>query len=317
MSLSGCLPNLVMWIPRIQTSSCTHRVLLVVSVAAGRFEAEADGLGAVVVGAERVRRQADLHARRHVVGIGLDVDQLPRTGVPSQSTTADTNGTGMPGAAKATIVNVGTVPSVATSTCLKSVPKHEAQALRRSKYRAPQDGALVGHEVRAGRRAPGSRREGSVRSSGANATHPADPTSHRTGPGSDGMSCRSAGTEILTEPGGTVARRERAAVPHRVRCRRPAGGHDARPAQRRSRPLRADRHRAPRRRRASWPATAASTPSSPTLPGGRAGRVRDQRDGRAVDEHRRQRARAGRDHDDHPRSARAGRSRTTCAPARS
>ncbi len=55
----------------------------------------------------------------------------------SQSTTPATNGTGMPGAAKATMVNVRSVPSVGTSTCLNSVPEHEAQALRRSKNRAP------------------------------------------------------------------------------------------------------------------------------------------------------------------------------------
>ena len=67
--------------------------------------------------------------------------------MPSQSTTADTNGTSMPGAAKATIVNVLTLPSVATSTWRNSVPKHEAQALRRSKYRAPHDVHSWAYEV--------------------------------------------------------------------------------------------------------------------------------------------------------------------------
>ena len=69
--------------------------------------------------------------------------RLPRTLVPSQSTTAATNGIGMPGAASATIVNARTSPSRATSTSRNSVPKHDAHALRRSKSRAPHDGALV------------------------------------------------------------------------------------------------------------------------------------------------------------------------------
>ena len=37
---------------------------------------------------------------------------LPRTLVPSQSTSAATNGTGMPGAANDTMVNARTSPSV-------------------------------------------------------------------------------------------------------------------------------------------------------------------------------------------------------------
>ena len=41
-------------------------------------------------------------------------------------------------AANATIVKDLTVPDVATSTFLNSVWKHDAHALRRSKYRAPQ-----------------------------------------------------------------------------------------------------------------------------------------------------------------------------------
>ena len=55
-------------------------------------------------------------------GSGSTLMMLPRTGTPSQSTTADTNGTGMPGAAMATIVNVLTVPSVDTGTWANSVP---------------------------------------------------------------------------------------------------------------------------------------------------------------------------------------------------
>ena len=40
------------------------------------FEPEADRFHAVVVCAERVGRQADLHAGRHVLGIRVDVDQV-------------------------------------------------------------------------------------------------------------------------------------------------------------------------------------------------------------------------------------------------
>src|SRR5438874_5299107 len=62
---------------------------------------------------------------------------LPRTVVPSQSMTAATNGTGMPGAAIETMVNARTSPSVGTGAFSNDVPPHEAHALRRSKYRAP------------------------------------------------------------------------------------------------------------------------------------------------------------------------------------
>ena len=64
--------------------------------------------------------------------------RFPRTLVPPQSTIAATKGTGTPGEAKVTIVNDLTMPSVGTLTFLKSVLKHFAQALRRSKNLALQ-----------------------------------------------------------------------------------------------------------------------------------------------------------------------------------
>src|SRR5205823_1079339 len=70
MSLSGYLPNFVMWIPRIQTLSAMSRSPL------DRFEAEADGFDAVVVGADWIRRELDLHAQVHVIGIGVGVDDV-------------------------------------------------------------------------------------------------------------------------------------------------------------------------------------------------------------------------------------------------
>src|SRR4051812_38991608 len=71
-------------------------------------------------------------------GSGGQLTTLPRTLVPSQSTTPATNGTSTPGAANATIVNDRNSPSVAIGTVLKSSAKQLAQALRRSKNRAPQ-----------------------------------------------------------------------------------------------------------------------------------------------------------------------------------
>ena len=70
-------------------------------------------------------------------GSGGTLITLARTLVPSQSTTPATNGTGMPGAAYATMVKVRSSPSVGMSTVRNSVCPHDAQALRRSKKRAP------------------------------------------------------------------------------------------------------------------------------------------------------------------------------------
>jgi hypothetical protein len=70
-------------------------------------------------------------------GVASTLMTLARTLVPSQFTTAATNGTGTPGAANVTIVKERTVPSVLIFVFLKSVAKHDAHALRRSKKRAP------------------------------------------------------------------------------------------------------------------------------------------------------------------------------------
>jgi hypothetical protein len=100
------------------------------AVVSGRLEAEPDGFHAVVVGAERVRGEAHLHAEGDLLRCGVDVDE-------PQSTMAATNGTGTPGEANVTMVKDLTMPSVGTDTFLKSVLKHAAHALRRSKKRAP------------------------------------------------------------------------------------------------------------------------------------------------------------------------------------
>src|SRR5580700_8305344 len=75
MSLSGCLPNLVMWMPRIQMSS-----LMAVS-SSGRFSADrlvakADRLDAFFVGANRKRRQTKLHSERDLLGGGVNVHHV-------------------------------------------------------------------------------------------------------------------------------------------------------------------------------------------------------------------------------------------------
>src|SRR3954452_15616398 len=69
VSRSGCLPNFVMLIPRMKTSS------LIASRSQG-LVAEADGLGAVVVRPGHERGQLDLHAERHVLGIRIGVDHV-------------------------------------------------------------------------------------------------------------------------------------------------------------------------------------------------------------------------------------------------
>src|SRR6478672_220571 len=69
VSLSGCLPNFVILIPRIHTSSAMSAHLQ-------GLEAEADGLGTRRIGSDRERREPDLHAQLHVLGIGLDVDDV-------------------------------------------------------------------------------------------------------------------------------------------------------------------------------------------------------------------------------------------------
>src|SRR5580704_14092492 len=73
MSLSGCLPNFVMSMPRIQSSSEADAIVLT----SQWFKAEADRLGAFFVCADHLGGQAHLHARGHVLGVGGHVDEVP------------------------------------------------------------------------------------------------------------------------------------------------------------------------------------------------------------------------------------------------
>src|SRR5437588_248397 len=78
VSLSACLPNLVIWIPRIQMSSLALiGLLLSLCGSSGHwFEAEADRLGSCRVAADRKCRQPHFHAVADVLGIRIDVDQI-------------------------------------------------------------------------------------------------------------------------------------------------------------------------------------------------------------------------------------------------
>src|SRR4029079_7484870 len=71
VSLSGCLPNLVMWIPRIQMSSAAIACSFL-----HWFESEPDRIGAGTVGTDHLGRQPDLHSDVNVFGVGLDVDDV-------------------------------------------------------------------------------------------------------------------------------------------------------------------------------------------------------------------------------------------------
>src|SRR5436190_9797306 len=87
---SGCLPNFVMWIPRIQTSpllmSMPPRAR---ALRSRRFEAEADRFGASAVGADGERRQANLHAQLHVLGVGGRIHDV---GAHARAITVDDGG---------------------------------------------------------------------------------------------------------------------------------------------------------------------------------------------------------------------------------
>ena len=81
VSRSVCLPNLVMWIPRIQTSSAIGVAPLVVGLSGDGLEAEGDRLRAGFVRAHRVGGEPHLHAEGDVLVVGLDVhDVAPDAG---------------------------------------------------------------------------------------------------------------------------------------------------------------------------------------------------------------------------------------------
>src|SRR5437660_7232725 len=76
VSLSACLPNFVMWIPRIHTSSLAIAIPPRSVESVERFEAEAHRLRPRLVGAQRIGGQLHLHAQLHVLWIGDHVDEV-------------------------------------------------------------------------------------------------------------------------------------------------------------------------------------------------------------------------------------------------
>src|SRR5437660_1024880 len=81
-------------------------------------------------------------------GSGSTLMRLPRTLVPSQSTRAATKGTGMPGAAKATMVKALTSPEVAIGTfTIGTAALGVGAAVAAVEVAGAATGALIGHQV--------------------------------------------------------------------------------------------------------------------------------------------------------------------------
>src|SRR6478609_2848122 len=113
VSFSGCLPNFVMWIPRIQMSSA-------MSGSFRRCETESDRLGAGAVDAHHLGRELHLHADVHVLRVGGGADDV---GAHARAVAVDDRRDerhGDAGAASDTIVNARTSPAVATSAVRNS-----------------------------------------------------------------------------------------------------------------------------------------------------------------------------------------------------
>ena len=143
MSLSGCLPNFVMWMPRIQSSSDADAIVLNLPVVRSRSRR----LRCLRRPCRPLRWPVGPSCPSHVLGIGRDVDEV---GPHARALAVDDRGHEGhrdAGAAKATMVKARTSPVVATSACLKSVPRR-----RRSRCGGRRTGrrsrAFVGHQVR-------------------------------------------------------------------------------------------------------------------------------------------------------------------------
>src|SRR5271165_1805784 len=75
-SLPGCLPNFVMWAPRIHTVSGITRLLFWRLGRLGRLEAEADRFDALVIRSHAECAQPDRHAEPQPLRIGFHVDEV-------------------------------------------------------------------------------------------------------------------------------------------------------------------------------------------------------------------------------------------------
>ena len=155
-SLSGYLPNLVMWIPRIQTSSLigrSARRCLAGGVRRGLSSVRAGSKPKPMASTPWSSAPSEYVASRTGMpvetwsGSGSTLIRFPRTGVPSQSMTADTNGVGMPGAAWATIVKVVTVPSGDDLDLVELGAEASRAGVAAVEVAGAAAGAFLGHEV--------------------------------------------------------------------------------------------------------------------------------------------------------------------------
>ena len=157
VSLSGCLPNLVILIPRIQTSSLIAAPYRCVVSTGGSNPNPMASVPLSSVPSEYVARRTFM-PKVTCSGVGSTLIRLARTLVPSQSTIADTNGTvharrgerdDRERADLAVGGDIGLAELGAAAVGAGVAAVEVAGAARR---------ALVGDEMRADRRAPGSRR---------------------------------------------------------------------------------------------------------------------------------------------------------------
>ena len=113
------------------------------------LEPEPDGLGACLVGTQRIGRQPHLHAQSaRGRGRAGTLITLARTLVPSQSITPATKGTGMPGAANDTIVKVLSVPLVGDVDGREALVAAGGAGVAAVEEPGPARLALVGHQMR-------------------------------------------------------------------------------------------------------------------------------------------------------------------------
>ena len=211
MSLSGCLPNLVMWIPRIQTSSLRHRQLASTS-ARSRSRWPRCRL--------RRCRSSTVVSRTfmpsvHVLGVGLDVDHVaPHAACRRSRRPRPRTAPGCPGRRSDTIVNARTSPSVATGTCANVGARSTRRRRCGGRRTGPRTPCTRGPPGAGRRPAPGSRPTGSARSPRPPSRPPTGSVwppamEHAESDGEDGGR-RAAGREAM----GSVCSRTRQSVPH-------------------------------------------------------------------------------------------------------
>ena len=146
VSLSGCLPNLVMWIPRIQSSSDAD--VIVVNLPGVRSRSRPLRCRCRPCRSTSVVRRTFMPVLT-CSGSGVTLIRLARTLVPSQSTTAATNGHRDPGRGERHD-GEGRAPhrSSALDTVSNSVASAGGAGVATVEEAGAARGALVGHQVR-------------------------------------------------------------------------------------------------------------------------------------------------------------------------